>query len=109
LPIVHALGAGAKAVQRLPARHVAVKTALPAATKEAIRVAQNLLANEGIGICAHHDGPRLVTWGPTDHIGPRCIPRHDRDAPAVRLAAICPLLPVSLLGVSRGTEEHPES
>src|SRR5258706_132612 len=58
-----------------------MKTVLPAAaTKEAIRVAQKLLANEWIGIRAHHNGSRLITWSPTDHIGPRCIPGHDGDA-----------------------------
>ena len=49
---------------------------LPAATKEAIRVPQNLRANERIGICAHHNGPRLPTWGPTDNISFRRIARH---------------------------------
>src|SRR5262245_3536822 len=42
---------------------------LLAATKEAFRVPQNLRANERIGICSHHNGPRLPTWGPTDNIG----------------------------------------
>jgi hypothetical protein len=108
LPIVQALGAAQN--QMSGCLHATpMKTVLPVAAKEAIRVAQKLLANERIGICAHHDGSRLITWGPTDHIGLRCIPGHDRDAPAVRLAAIRPLLPVSMLGVSRGTEEHPES
>src|SRR5262245_37470662 len=41
----------------------AVQTILPGATKEAICVAQDLLANERIGIRAHHNGPRLPTWG----------------------------------------------
>src|SRR5258708_36624343 len=85
-----------------------MKTVLPAAAKEAIRVAQNLLANERIGIRAHHNGSRLITWSPTDHIGSRCIPGHDRDAAAVGLVAIHRLLPVALLRVGRGREEHPE-
>src|SRR5262249_925342 len=50
---------------------------LLAATKEAFRVPQNLRANERIGICAHHNGPRLPTWGPTDNISFRRIARHD--------------------------------
>ena len=95
-------------MQRLSARYVAVKIVLPAATKEAIRVPQNLRANERIGISAHHNGARLAAWGPTDDIGLRCIPGHDCDAAAVRLAAIRPLLPVSLLSVSRCREEQPE-
>jgi len=61
LPIVQALGAGAEPGEWLSARNFPMKTVLPAAaTKEAIRVAQNLLANERIGIRAHHDGVRLV-------------------------------------------------
>ena len=60
-PIVQALGAGAEPGERLSARNFPMKTVLlAAATKEAIRVAQNLLANERIGIRAHHDGVRLV-------------------------------------------------
>jgi len=52
-------------------------TLLPAAAaKEPIRVPQNLRANEGIGICAHHNGPRLVTRGPTDNISSRRVARH---------------------------------
>ena len=64
------------AAQRPSARYVPVKTVLPAAAKEAIRVPQNLRANERIGICAHHNGPRLPTWGPTDNISFRRIARH---------------------------------
>src|SRR5262249_32408590 len=95
--------------RRLSARHVPMKSVLPAAaTKEAIRVAQNLLANERIGIRTHHNGSRLITWSPTDHIGPRCIPGHDRDSAAVGLVAIRRLLPVALLRVSRGRKKRPE-
>ena len=48
-------------VQAPSARNFPTKTVLPAAaTKEAIRVAQNLLTNERIGIRTHHDGVRLV-------------------------------------------------
>jgi hypothetical protein len=55
---------------RLSPRYVPMKSVLPAAaTKEAIRVAQNLLANERIGIRPHHNGSRLITWSPTDHQG----------------------------------------
>src|SRR2546425_4316581 len=66
-----------RAAQRVSARYVPVKTVLPAAAKEAIRVPQNLRANERIGICAHHNGPRLPAWGPTDNISFRRIARHD--------------------------------
>jgi integrase len=58
------------------ARYVPVKTVLLGAAKEATRVPQNLRANERIGICAHHNGPRLPTWGPTDNISFRRIARH---------------------------------
>src|SRR5262249_42778724 len=50
---------------------------LLAATKEAFRVPQNLRANDRIGTCCHHNGPRLPTWGPPDNIGFRRIARHD--------------------------------
>ena len=50
---------------------------LPVATKEAIRVAQNLLANKRIGVCAHNDSAGLAAGGPTDNISFRRIARHD--------------------------------
>src|SRR5215471_12951304 len=87
---------------RISPRYVPMKSVLPAAAaKEAIRVAQNLLANERIGIRPHHNGSRLITWSPTDHIGPWCIPGHDRDAYAVGLVTIRRLPLVALLRVSR--------
>src|SRR5215831_214090 len=58
------------------AGYAAMKIVLPPAAKEAIRVSQNLRANERIGICAHNNGPRLPTWGPTDNISFRRIARH---------------------------------
>jgi hypothetical protein len=74
---------------------------LPAAAKEAIRVPQNLLPNERIRVCTHHNGPRLVARGPADHIGPRRIAGHDGYAADVPRRTIRFLLPVSLLGVGR--------
>src|SRR5262249_29718345 len=60
---------GAAAVVRC----VPVQTVLLGAAKEATRVSQNLRANERIGFCAHHNGPRLATWGPTDNVSFRVL------------------------------------
>ena len=53
--------------------YVPVQTVLLGAAKEATRVSQNLRANEWIGICAHHNGPRLATWRPTDNVSFRVL------------------------------------
>ena len=53
LPIVQALGTGARAVQTA----IGAPVVLLGATKEATCVAQKLLANERVGVPTHHYGP----------------------------------------------------
>src|SRR5215813_4949566 len=97
---VQVLGAGAKAAV---ARHGSVKTVLPVATKKAVRVAQNLLANERIGICAHNDSAGLAAGGPTHNISFRRIAWHDCDARCrVRVSLLdIRALPVRLPSIGR--------
>src|SRR5262249_11941794 len=91
------------AAERLSARYVAVKIVLPVATKEAICVTHNLLANERIGIRTHHNGPRLPTWGPTNNISFRRAARHGcyaRRRVRISLPSIR-VLPVRLPSIGR--------
>jgi len=74
----------------------------PATTEEAARIAEDLLTDEWIGICAHDNRSGLAAWGPTDHITRRCIPV---DA----WCAIRGLLPVFLPCVGRRSDEHSEA
>src|SRR5262249_18770551 len=100
-PIVYCAARGPQSSGAAAGTPCPMKAALPAATEEAVCVAQNLLANERIGVRTHHNGSRLVAWGPADHIGARRIARHNCYAADVPRWVIPWLLSVSLLCVGR--------
>src|SRR5262249_9203628 len=79
----------------------------PAAAEEPACIAEDLLADEWIGVGAHHDRSGLAAWGPTDHIARRGAPVHPRRAVGVLRDG--GLLPIFLPRVGRRGEDHADT
>src|SRR5262249_3360151 len=97
----------------VPLRLLRREKRLPAAAaEEAACVAQNLRTDEGIGVRAHHNGPRLAAWRPTDDIAWRGTPVDARCAVGVLHRVSHPgsrLLAVLCPSIGRRGEEYSET